>query len=119
MSDRGRAPDACVERRPAQCNPEITTRTHLAWTSARREPYANDQGAPNSLIAVSGSFNRSKADKDPAAWLPVPADRCTYAVDWVADKLRWELTADAGERDALVRLAEACPDATVSYEQVP
>ncbi|WP_415940120.1 HNH endonuclease family protein [Streptomyces sp. 039-1] len=90
-----------------------------AWTAARREAYANDQGAPNSLIAVSGSSNRSKADKDPAAWLPVPADQCVYAADWVADKLRWELTADAGERDALARLAEDCPDATVSYEQVP
>jgi hypothetical protein len=90
-----------------------------AWTAARREAYANDQGAPNSLIAVSSSSNRSKADKDPSAWLPVPADRCKYAGDWVADKLRWRLTADAAERDALVRLAEACPQTTVSYEQVP
>ncbi|MET7746890.1 HNH endonuclease family protein [Streptomyces sp. NPDC005385] len=90
-----------------------------AWTAARREAYANDQGAPNSLIAVSGSSNRSKADKDPAVWLPVPADRCTYAVDWVADKLRWQLTADAAERDALTRLADACPTSAVTYEQVP
>lgn len=41
-----------------------------------REAYANDQGAPDSLIAVSGSSNRSKADKDPADWLPVPAYQC-------------------------------------------
>ncbi|WP_406363822.1 HNH endonuclease family protein (plasmid) [Streptomyces sp. NBC_00715] len=89
-----------------------------AWSAARREAYANDQGAPNSLIAVSGSSNRSKADKDPAAWLPVPADRCAYAADWVADKLRWGLTADAAERDALARLSEGCPTSTVTYERV-
>ncbi|MBP0454042.1 HNH endonuclease [Kitasatospora sp. RG8] len=88
------------------------------WTAARREAYANDQGAPNSLIAVSGSSNRSKADKDPADWLPVPDDRCKYTVDWVADKLRWRLTADAAEHEALSRLAESCPTATVSYDQV-
>ncbi|MEU9405733.1 HNH endonuclease family protein [Streptomyces sp. NPDC048281] len=89
------------------------------WTAARREAYANDQGAPNSLIAVSGSSNRSKADKDPADWMPVPVDRCKYTVDWVADKLRWRLSADAAEVQALDRLAEQCPTATVTYQQVP
>ncbi|PVE11766.1 hypothetical protein [Streptomyces scopuliridis] len=49
----------------------------------------------------------------------MPADRCKYTVDWVAGKLRWRLTADAAERDALARLAEACSAATVTYEQVP
>ncbi|MFD6550773.1 hypothetical protein [Streptomyces sp. NPDC058398] len=88
------------------------------WTAARREAYANDQGTPNSLIAVSGSSNRSKADKDPADWLPVPADQCKYAADWVADKLRWQLTADTAEWDALAHLAEACPTATVTYERI-
>lgn len=69
--------------------------------------------------ANSRASNRSKADKDPADWLPVPADQCKYAADWVADKLRWKLTADAAERDALIRLAESCPSTTVTYEQVP
>ncbi|GHI65776.1 hypothetical protein Saso_74260 [Streptomyces asoensis] len=90
-----------------------------AWTAARREAYANDQGAPTSLIAVSGSSNRSKSDKDPADWLPVEAFRCEYASAWVATKLRWQLPADPAERDALTRLAETCPDTTVTYEQVP
>ncbi|MEU9412351.1 HNH endonuclease family protein [Streptomyces sp. NPDC048291] len=89
------------------------------WTAARREAYANDQGAPNSLIAVSGSSNRSKADKDPADWMPVPVDRCTYTADWVADKLRWRLSADPAEIQALDRLAEQCPTTTVTYQQAP
>ena len=46
----------------------------------------------------------------------MPADQCTYAADWVADKLRWSLTADAVERDALARLAEECPATTLAYE---
>ncbi|MFB6841895.1 hypothetical protein [Streptomyces sp. NPDC056361] len=70
------------------------------------------------MIAVSGSSNRSKADKDPADWLPVPADRCKYTGDWIKDKLRWRLTADPAEINALTRLAEACPETTASYEQV-
>ncbi|MBK3629690.1 HNH endonuclease [Streptomyces sp. MBT49] len=90
-----------------------------AWTAARREAYANDQGAAASLIAVSGSSNRSKSDKDPADWLPAEGFRCEYAGAWVATKLRWRLPADPAERDALTRLAEACPDTLVSYEQVP
>ncbi|MFF9839166.1 hypothetical protein [Streptomyces sp. NPDC013740] len=101
------ASDACAEDTPTASN---TARLEwrsppsgaAAWTAERREAYANDQGAPNSLIAVSGSSNRSKADKDPADWLPVPPDRCKYAA----------------ERDALTRLAENCPETTVSYEQV-
>lgn len=47
------------------------------------------------------------------------ADQCKYAADWVADKLRWKLTADPAERQALSLLAEDCPGTTVSYEQVP
>lgn len=88
-----------------------------AWTKDRREAYANDQGAADSLIAVSGSSNRSKADKDPADWLPVPADHCKYAGDWIKDKLRWDLTADPAEIHALTGLAEACPDTRISYEK--
>ncbi|WP_315903769.1 hypothetical protein [Streptomyces rhizosphaerihabitans] len=48
----------------------------------------------------------------------MPADQCKYAADWVADKLRWQLTADTAERDSLARLAEVCPTAVVTYEQV-
>lgn len=90
-----------------------------AWTAARREAYANAQEASASLIAVSGSSNRSKSDKDPASWLPADAYRCQYTGDWVATKLRWQLPADPAEHDALTLLAESCPDTTLSYEQAP
>ncbi|MFI8008373.1 HNH endonuclease family protein [Streptomyces sp. NPDC086010] len=90
------------------------------WTAQRRQAYANDLGADRSLVAVTAKTNRSKADKDPATWLP-PADaaHCTYGADWTATKLRWDLTADDKERAALLELAEACPDTTVQFEPAP
>ncbi|MER6407059.1 HNH endonuclease family protein [Streptomyces viridosporus] len=91
-----------------------------AWSAGRREAYANDQGAPQSLVAVTARSNRSKADQDPAQWLPPAADvHCRYAAEWVATKLRWNLAVDTTERAALHDLANACPDQTVSYEPAP
>ncbi|GGS25800.1 hypothetical protein GCM10010284_68200 [Streptomyces rubiginosohelvolus] len=52
------------------------------WTPERREAYANDLDAERSLVAVTAKTNRSKADRDPAQWMP-PAQSatCTYLVD--------------------------------------
>ncbi|MEU2763222.1 HNH endonuclease family protein [Streptomyces sp. NPDC007094] len=87
------------------------------WTPERREAYANDLGSERSLVAVTAKTNRSKADKDPAAWMP-PAESatCTYLVDWTATKLRWNLSADETEQAALLELAEPCAESSVVYE---
>ncbi|MER6112794.1 HNH endonuclease family protein [Streptomyces hirsutus] len=88
-----------------------------AWTAQRREAYANDQGAPASLVAVTARSNRSKSDQDPAQWLPPAAEvHCRYVAEWVATKLRWELTADESELAALREVATGCPEQTVTYE---
>ncbi|NEA39295.1 HNH endonuclease [Streptomyces sp. SID11385] len=91
-----------------------------SWTPERREAYANDLTAERSLVAVTAKTNRSKGKRDPAEWLP-PADSalCTYLVDWTTTKLRWGLTADAAERDALIQHAKRCPDATVEVQPAP
>ncbi|MGQ4339921.1 HNH endonuclease family protein [[Kitasatospora] papulosa] len=87
------------------------------WTPARREAYANDLDADRSLVAVTAKTNRSKADQDPSTWLPPLADaRCTYAADWVATKLRWGLTVDQPEADALTTLAESCGQQPLDFE---
>ncbi|MEW2530670.1 HNH endonuclease family protein [Streptomyces sp. NPDC047071] len=92
----------------------------FAWGAKRREAYANDQGSPDTLIAVSAASNRSKADKDPAEWMPSDSSyHCTYTATWVATKLRWSLAADDTERQALLGLAEDCPATTVTYEPAP
>lgn len=91
-----------------------------SWTAQRREAYANDLDADRSLVAVTARSNRSKSDQDPADWQPPLADaRCTYATDWVATKLRWQLTADDRERAALTELAAYCGQETVDYQSAP
>ncbi|MFI5808627.1 HNH endonuclease family protein [Streptomyces sp. NPDC051561] len=90
------------------------------WNAARRQAYANDLGAERSLVAVTAKTNRSKSDQDPAEWLPPLADaRCTYLSDWVSTKLRWGLTVDRSEQDALLKLAEGCGYAEVEFEPAP
>ncbi|CAL9657839.1 hypothetical protein SUDANB21_06859 (plasmid) [Streptomyces sp. enrichment culture] len=91
-----------------------------AWTAQRREAYANDQGADASLVAVTARSNRSKADQDPAEWLPPAADvHCRYVAEWVATKLRWSLAADDAEVVALRGVAAGCQAQTVTYEPAP
>ncbi|MGW7282631.1 HNH endonuclease family protein [Streptomyces sp. NPDC054844] len=90
-----------------------------SWTAQRREAYANDQGAGASLVAVTARSNRSKADQDPAQWMPPAAEaHCRYVAEWVGTKLRWSLTADETELAALQEAAGSCPDQQVTYEPV-
>ena len=79
-----------------------------SWSPETRRRFANDLSDPRSLIAVSASSNRIKSDKDPAQWLPRESDRCRYVSDWVAVKLRWNLSVDKVELAALQKVATAC-----------
>ncbi|MGW8976197.1 HNH endonuclease family protein [Streptomyces platensis] len=84
------------------------------WTAARRQAYANDLGAERSLITATAKSNRSKADQDPAQWMPPAVDaQCTYLSDWVSTKLRWSLTVDRTERETLRQLAARCKSTDV------
>lgn len=85
-----------------------------AWDAETRKRYANDLGDERLLIAVSASSNRSKSDQDPSTWVPSNADyRCAYTATWIAMKLRWDLSVDQAELDALAAQADACPDVEV------
>ncbi|MDX2407308.1 HNH endonuclease family protein [Streptomyces microflavus] len=88
-----------------------------AWSASRREAYANDQGAAVSLVAVTARTNRSKSDQDPADWMPPSSEaQCRYVGEWVSTKLRWGLTADDRELEALKVYAEGpCEDTIVRY----
>jgi hypothetical protein len=55
----------------------------------------------------------------PGAAPPATDAHCTYAADWTATKLRWQLNADDAERIALLDLADQCPDTVVEYEPAP
>lgn len=87
------------------------------WSEDRREAYANDLGAPASLVAVTTRTHRAKADQDPAQWLPpLPSAHCRYVAEWVGTKLRWDLAANPAELDAIAVFASGqCKDTAVTY----
>jgi hypothetical protein len=84
-----------------------------AWTSARRESYANDLGDSRTLVGVTAAVNRAKGDQDPAEWLPV-INKCRYIKDWVAVKVRWSLKQDSAEKAELQRIAAGCTNSTIT-----
>jgi hypothetical protein len=92
----------------------------FAWTTDRRQAFANDLGVPWSLIAVSPEINDAKGASDPAIWLPpLQAAVCPYVESWVGVKFRWGLAVDADEKAALVDLLSRCPDSLVEVPVAP
>lgn len=80
-----------------------------AWTDEERRTFANDRTDPATLIAVTSRTNRSKSDRTPDEWLPPdPTDRCAYATDWVAVKLRWQLAVTGPEKAVLTQILAGC-----------
>jgi len=77
------------------------------WSAAQREAFANDLTDPRVLIAVTASLNRQKGDQDPSTWLP-PENKCTYVSNWIAVKVRYSLTVDPSEANALTSLVSQC-----------
>lgn len=72
------------------------------WDSATRQNFANDLGYEMSLIAVSASSNRSKGASDPSEWMPPASSfKCEYVYGWIQVKLRWQLSVDSAEANAL------------------
>ncbi|GAA1011164.1 hypothetical protein Aple_056680 [Acrocarpospora pleiomorpha] len=79
-----------------------------AWTTAKREQFANDLSSPQ-LWAVTDNVNQSKGDKDPAAWKPSrTAFYCTYAKAWIAVKYKWALKLQSSEKSALSSMLGSC-----------
>ena len=79
-----------------------------AWTTARRQTYANDLGGPE-LWAVTDNVNQAKGDKDPAEWKPpLSSFSCTYARAWIQVKWYYSLTIDSAEKSALNGMLGTC-----------
>jgi len=90
-----------------------------AWSPEKREIYANDQTDPRHLIAVTGASNRSKSDRDIADWVPTNKSYvCDYIANWVSVKVRWSLTIDAKEKDALLSNSKGCKAKKISLVPV-
>ncbi len=79
------------------------------WSDERKELYANSLSYPGHLVAATAAANRSKGAKGPEEWRP--PDRtywCQYAMDWVAIKREWDLTATRAEAAALREMLDGC-----------
>ena len=80
-----------------------------AWTTERKQQYANSLDDPDHLIAVTASANRSKGAKSPDEWRPPNQSYwCEYAVDWIRIKQTWELTVTPDEAEALQEVLGTC-----------
>lgn len=75
-------------------------------SQSEREALAND---PSNLFAVDGRSNSQKRSGDAATWLPAStAFRCTYIEHQVTVKAKYRLWVAPAERDAMVRVLDAC-----------
>ncbi|CAN5669980.1 hypothetical protein BH23PAT2_BH23PAT2_06120 [soil metagenome] len=73
---------------------------------ARRQQFAND---PLNLLAVDGSANAQKGDKDASAWLPEGEFQCRYVARQIAVKARYLLWVTQSEYSAMRRVLAICP----------
>jgi hypothetical protein len=88
------------------------------WSPAQREAFANDLTDPRALVAVTASLNRQKSDQDPSTWLP-PVDKCTYVSNWIAIKVRYSLTVDTAEANALTTIIATCNITSITAFSIP
>lgn len=76
------------------------------WDSKRKNKFYNDS---ENLIAVSGTSNQSKSDKDPAEWLPSnKAYICEYVDDYVEVKEAYDLSFDPAEAKVIQNILKDC-----------
>jgi DNA uptake protein ComE-like DNA-binding protein len=86
-----------------------------SWDANTRRAFANDLELVDSLIAVSARSNRSKGDRDPADWMPPRVEyHCHYIASWVKVKIKWQLSVDQTEKNAIRRTASSCDNSTLS-----
>lgn len=76
------------------------------WTAEERKAFAND---PRNLLAVDGTSNERKGDRDPAHWLPpLVSEQCDYARRYVGVKEEYHLPVDQAEAGALAAALGRC-----------
>ena len=87
------------------------------WGDEQRAQFAND---PLNLLAVDAPANRQKGDGDAATWLPANKSfRCDYVARQVAVKHKYKLWITPAERDAIVRVLDACPEQLPPDDESP
>jgi hypothetical protein len=83
-----------------------------------RKAFANDLESSWSLVAVTASSNRAKADHDVTRWVPSrKAGRCFLATGTVVTKWRWSLSVDPAEKAALSEILRDCRDKKITVDR--
>lgn len=86
------------------------------WDNNTRRAFANDLDS-SALIAVTAATNRAKSDRDPASWQPSNDNAwCDYGIAWTTVKIRWGLTAQQAEVDALRNMLNGCTVGSIDVE---
>ena len=82
-----------------------------AWSSDRKQEYANNLRDPDHLVAVTKGANRSKGAKGPEEWRPPDEGYwCQYATDWTEVKMEWGLTMTQRETEAVIEMLDTCEE---------
>lgn len=85
-----------------------------ALTAEERVAFAND---PLNLLTTDTGTNSKKSDGDAAAWLPANAAyRCEYVSMQIAVKSKYRLWVTAAEKDAMIKVLDACPQQTIPVD---
>lgn len=88
----------------------------FAWDRATRVNYANDLGETRALVPITTALNYDKLADDPQRYIP-RVNVCRYISSWIAVKLRWDLSVDHPERDAIAKVARDCPNDTLTVSR--
>ncbi len=59
-----------------------------------------------------------KGDQDPSTWMP-PENKCLYVSNWIAIKVRYSLTVDSAEANALTSLVTQCNITSITAFSLP
>ena len=87
------------------------------WNKEKRHELSQD---PLNLLAVDGSANREKSDRDASEWLPPNESfQCQYVARQISVKYKYVLWVTPSEKLAMSEVLERCPDeSTVGLENL-
>ena len=70
-------------------------------------------GAGGTAASAAETYSQPFQSADPTTWMPT-YDTCRYLREWVAVKIRWQLSVDSTERSALQSTSSGCANSTIT-----
>lgn len=80
-----------------------------AWSSEKKQKYANDLSYSDHLVASDSSANRIKGDQGPSTWKPSNKSyHCAYATAWVTVAKNYSIPLPSADKAALKSMLGTC-----------